>query len=209
MKLSTSLVAVKKIKSNIDASHFSQEKIEEIANLILQTEGVINPLILQRLSKDSYEVIYGDLEYYAAVRAKEKDSLKGEMIGAFIIDSDNENLIKKQVELLRKDRFSDNRTSSEQTSEEVSLNANRIEQKLEFLVTGLAQVIEKVSNIEQNLLENQQPKRNQQQKNTVKPEKSGYAAMTIPQLKKLAKEKGIQFSAKIKKGELIAALESK
>ncbi|NEQ65469.1 MAG: hypothetical protein F6K21_08220, partial [Symploca sp. SIO2D2] len=104
MKLSTSLVAVKKITSTVPRSNFPDEELEQVAQLILQAEGVINPVILQRSSLDTYEVIAGDFEYYAAARAREIDPRKGEMIGAFLVEEENEEVLKQQVELLRKSK---------------------------------------------------------------------------------------------------------
>ena len=101
MKLSTSLIAVKKINSPVDRSTFSENDLNSAAASILKAEGLINPLVVKRLSLDAYEVVNGHLEYYAAVKAREIDPLKGETIGAFIIDSDNEAALKEQVEILR------------------------------------------------------------------------------------------------------------
>ncbi|NET59800.1 MAG: hypothetical protein F6K47_27735 [Symploca sp. SIO2E6] len=102
MKLSTSLVAVKRITSTVPRSNFTDEELEQAAQLILQAEGVINPIILQRTSLDTYEVVAGDFEYYAAARAREIDPRKGEMIGTFLVEEENEEVIKKQVALFRK-----------------------------------------------------------------------------------------------------------
>jgi ParB family chromosome partitioning protein len=104
MKLSTSLVAVKKITSAATRSSFADDKLEQAAQIILEAEGVINPIVLRRTSLDSYEVVDGDFEYYAAARAREIDPRKGEMIGAFIIEDENEEVIKEQVKLLRKQK---------------------------------------------------------------------------------------------------------
>ena len=102
MKLSTSLIAVKKITSPQSRSNFSDDDIEQAAKLILELEGVINPIVVRRTSLESYEVVDGEFEYYAAARAREINPRKGEMIGVFIIEPENEELIIKQVELLRK-----------------------------------------------------------------------------------------------------------
>ncbi|NES22162.1 MAG: hypothetical protein F6K41_25375 [Symploca sp. SIO3E6] len=102
MKLSTSLVAVKKITSTVPRSNFTDEELEQAAQLILQVEGVINPIILQRIGLDTYEVMAGDFEYYAAARAREIDPRKGEMIGAFLVEEENEEVLKQQIALLRK-----------------------------------------------------------------------------------------------------------
>ncbi|MDF5715030.1 MAG: ParB N-terminal domain-containing protein [Rhizonema sp. NSF051] len=102
MKLSTSLIAVKKITSTQSRSNFSDDDIEQTAKLILELEGVINPIVVRRTSLQSYEVIDGEFEYHAAARAREINPRKGEMIGVFIIEPENEELITKQIELLRK-----------------------------------------------------------------------------------------------------------
>ena len=104
MKLSTSLVAVKKITSTVPRSSFANDELEKSAQLILEAEGVINPIVIRRTSLESYEVVDGDFEYYAAARAKEIDPRKGEMIGAFIIEEGNEEVIKEQVKFLRKQK---------------------------------------------------------------------------------------------------------
>jgi ParB family chromosome partitioning protein len=101
MKLATSLVAVKKITSSKPRSIFADDELEQAGRLILDSEGVINPIVVRRTSLQSYEVVDGDFEYYAAVRAREIDPRKGEMIGVFIIEPDNEEVLTKQVQLFR------------------------------------------------------------------------------------------------------------
>ena len=104
MKLSTSLVAVRKITSTVPLSSFADDELEQAARLILEVEGIINPVVVRRTSRESYEVVDGHFEYYAAARAREIDPRKGEMIGAFVIDSENEQIIQEQVKLLRKQK---------------------------------------------------------------------------------------------------------
>ncbi|QMS86729.1 helix-hairpin-helix domain-containing protein [Nostoc edaphicum CCNP1411] len=104
MKLATSLVAVKKITSSKLRSIFADDELEQAARLILDSEGVINPIVVRRTSLQSYEVVDGDFEYFAAVRAREIDPRKGEMIGVFIIESENEETLTKQVKLFRKSK---------------------------------------------------------------------------------------------------------
>lgn len=102
MKLPTSLVAVKKISSSVARSSFPVEEIEKAAHLIIGVEGTINPIILRRTSLESYKVVDGHFEYYAAVRAREISPLKGEMIQAIILEPENEKSLLDQVDLLRK-----------------------------------------------------------------------------------------------------------
>ncbi|MEA5534946.1 hypothetical protein [Crocosphaera sp. XPORK-15E] len=101
MKLLTSLVSVKRINSSVPRSNFNEEDIEKASQAILDAEGIINPIILEKTDLESYEVFSGYFEYYAAVRAREIDPRKGEMIGAFIMENDKEDAIKKQIEILR------------------------------------------------------------------------------------------------------------
>ena len=137
MKLSTSLVAVKKITSTVPRSNFLDEDLEKAAQLILQAEGVINPIILQRTSLNSYEVIDGDFEYYAAARAKEIDPRKGEMIGAFIIEEENEEVLKKQVELLRKPKVAAVAEPTNPDSNALELRLTNLESRIENRISEL------------------------------------------------------------------------
>lgn len=104
MKLSTSNVAVKRISSKIPRSTFSNEKLDRSAQLFLEAEGTINPIVLRQTDINSYEIIEGDFEYYAAARAREIDPRKGEMIAAYILDKENEKAILEQIDLLRKSK---------------------------------------------------------------------------------------------------------
>lgn len=102
MSLLIALVSVKRITSSVERSHFSENEIEQAAQAILHAEGIINPIILEKKSLESYTVFSGDFEYYTAVRAREIDPRKGEMISAFIIEDDKEDAIKTQIEIFRK-----------------------------------------------------------------------------------------------------------
>ncbi|MGD2183215.1 hypothetical protein [Lusitaniella coriacea] len=101
MKLSTSLVSVKRINSQVPRSNFTNEDLEKAAQFILNAEGIINPIILRETSPNIYEVVGGYFEYYAATRAREIDPKKGEMVEAYILNEENEKGIIEQVELLR------------------------------------------------------------------------------------------------------------
>ena len=102
MKLQTKLVAVKRINSSMARSSFSADDIEKVAHLIINAEGIINPIILRQHSLESYEVIDGHFEYHAAVRAKEISLLKGETVQAIILEPENEETLLEQVNILRR-----------------------------------------------------------------------------------------------------------
>ncbi|WP_293149294.1 MULTISPECIES: ParB N-terminal domain-containing protein [unclassified Microcoleus] len=107
-KLSPSLVAVKRITSAVPRSNFADRDLDKLARLILDSGGLINPIIVRRTSMDAYEIVDGDFEYYAAARAREIEPLKGETIGAFILEPENEELLLEQLEILRKTAISEN-----------------------------------------------------------------------------------------------------
>ena len=93
-------VDIKEIKSNSIRSSFSEDKINEIADLILSKGGVFRPLILKRIDVDEYELLDGELEYFSSVRAREKDPKKGEMVNAFLVSPNEEKEVRRQIDLL-------------------------------------------------------------------------------------------------------------
>jgi ParB family chromosome partitioning protein len=104
MRLSTSFVAVRKIFSSTSAADFDGDKIEQLARQIVKSEGIIRPLVLNRTSLESYEVVEGHFEYHAAFRAREIDLRRAEMIAAYILDPENDDVsdaITEQIELLK------------------------------------------------------------------------------------------------------------
>ncbi|WP_445173128.1 ParB N-terminal domain-containing protein [Microcoleus sp.] len=107
-KLFPSLVAVKRITSAVPRSNFAEADLDKLARLILESGGLINPIIVRRNGMDAYEIVDGDFEYYAAARAKEIEPLKGETIGAFILEEENEELLLEQLEILRKTAITEN-----------------------------------------------------------------------------------------------------
>jgi hypothetical protein len=94
------LVDVKEITSDIPRSNFDEAELETIAELIIESGGLIKPLVLKQSGAESYKVVEGNLEYYAAVRAKEKNPRQCEMVNAFVISPKIENLVLKQVEAI-------------------------------------------------------------------------------------------------------------
>ncbi|MFN6570123.1 hypothetical protein [Dendronalium sp. ChiSLP03b] len=136
MKLSTSLVAVKKITSSKPRSIFADNEIEQAAQLILESEGVVNPIVVRRTSLQSYEVVDGDFEYYAAARAREINLRKGEMIGVFIIEPENEEALTNQVQLFRKQK-SDSPKKTELNSKDLEIFLINLESRFEKITNQL------------------------------------------------------------------------
>ena len=114
-KLLVSLVLVKKITSTVPRSNFAERDLEKLAQLILELGGLINPIVLRRNGMDAYEIVDGNFEYYAATKAREINPMKGETIGAFILEPENEGLLLEQVQTLRKSAKTDNLVENPET----------------------------------------------------------------------------------------------
>ena len=114
-KLLVSLVLVKKITSTVPRSNFAERDLEKLAQLILELGGLINPIVLRRNGMDAYEIVDGNFEYYAATKAREINPMKGETIGAFILEPENEGLLLEQVQALRKSAKTDNLVENPET----------------------------------------------------------------------------------------------
>jgi len=95
------LVDVKSITSNVPRSTFPEADLENLADVILESGGIIRPLVLKATGEESYTVVEGHREYYAAVRAKEQNARQGEMVNAFVISPKSEQIILKQATVLR------------------------------------------------------------------------------------------------------------
>lgn len=110
MRLSTSFVAIRKITSSTSAADFDGDRIEQLAHQIVKSEGIIRPLVLNRTSLESYEVVEGHFEYHAAVKAREIDLRRAEMIAAYILDPENGDVseaIAEQIKLLKRSKSVD------------------------------------------------------------------------------------------------------
>ena len=237
MKLSTALVAVKKINSAVPRSNFSEEELQRAAQLILKAEGIINPLVIRRTSLESYEVVDGDFEYHVAARAREIDPRKGEMIGAFIIDSENEEVLLAQIKALRM-RASDSHSPAVSSMEaqpplmSSSGDMQEIKNLLQQMGKSLEEKVDAISHkMEQSLREMVEdavkkqlqtvreeisqpaPEREPETVQTSKSEKAtkpaapNYARMTVTELKAIAKKRNLKGYSRMNKDELIALLE--
>ncbi|MGL5510346.1 MAG: hypothetical protein ACRDB1_12065 [Microcoleaceae cyanobacterium] len=95
------MVDVKDIQVSTKDHNFSPTVIENLADAMLASGGLIKPVILKQVGLQSYQLIDGHLEYYAALQAKAKDPRKGEMVNAFVISPDQEDLVREQITVLQ------------------------------------------------------------------------------------------------------------
>lgn len=214
-----SLVDVSSIQASVPRSNFSEEQIEQLADMILECEGVLNVILLTQIGINNYRVLAGDLEYYAAVRAKEKNPRQGEMINAVIVQPQNQEVLLKQAELFKNSSFTVEPKPvivrdepslvlglEKQLDQLIELQ-NQDHKKTQAEFQTLSQMISSGNSDINNRL--------QQLETTVNNltaifdkliKKSKYDAMTVAQLKEIVKKLGIKVKSNIKKGELIAIL---
>lgn len=137
MKLSASLIPVKGITSKVPRSTFPEDAIEQSANAILEAEGLINPIVVRQVSLKEFEVVSGHFEYYAAVRAREIDLARGEMIDAIVLtvttQPETESALMRQIELLRQPNFSASSSPVPVPSQEVTPVEARLTNLEKFL----------------------------------------------------------------------------
>lgn len=129
-----SFVDVKSITSDVPRSNFAEADLENLADIILKSEGIIRPVVVKATGIESFSVVDGHFEYYAAVRAKEKDARKGEMVNAFVISPKLEDLVTKQAAILR------GKESSEKPVKTISDTSN-LESRLQNLELRLEKQI--------------------------------------------------------------------
>jgi hypothetical protein len=96
-------VDITDINPSVARETFSETELENLANLIIEMGGIIRPAILKKADNkkvdERYNIISGDLEYYASVIANKKVP-DIEMINAFVVDKEAENIASQQMQLL-------------------------------------------------------------------------------------------------------------
>ncbi|RKZ92817.1 MAG: hypothetical protein DRR19_03115 [Candidatus Parabeggiatoa sp. nov. 1] len=101
-RISHAIVMVEDIHSSLPRTEFSETDLDDAAQLILKMQGTITPPILLETGVDSYTVLDGYFEYYAALRAEEIDPLKGETINAYVVESEEEKpAYEQQIQVFR------------------------------------------------------------------------------------------------------------
>lgn len=95
-------VDIADINPSVLEDTFSQTKLNNLANLIIEMGGLIRPVILKKADNkkfgERYDIISGDLEYYASVIANQR-SPDIEMINAFVVDEEAKSIALQQIDL--------------------------------------------------------------------------------------------------------------
>ena len=125
-------VDITDINPSVPRETFSETELENLANLIIEMGGLIRPAILKKADNkkvdERYNIISGDLEYYASVIANQKVP-DIEMINAFVVDKEAENIALQQIQLLSPSPGLI--TTPEKTDNPLELRMSNLEKRLE------------------------------------------------------------------------------
>ncbi|MFN9671371.1 MAG: chromosome partitioning protein ParB [Microcystis sp.] len=128
-------VDITDINPSVARETFSETELENLANLIIEMGGIIRPAILKKADNkkvdERYNIISGDLEYYASVIANQKVP-DIEMINAFVVDKEAENIALMQ--LLSRDKIIDN---------PLELRMSNLEKRLETQLQAIREEYQK------------------------------------------------------------------
>lgn len=128
-------VDITDINPSVPRETFSETELENLANLIIEMGGIIRPAILKKADNkkvdERYNIISGDLEYYASVIANQKVP-DIEMINAFVVDKEAENIALMQ--LLSRDKIIDN---------PLELRMSNLEKRLETQLQAIREEYQK------------------------------------------------------------------
>jgi septal ring factor EnvC (AmiA/AmiB activator) len=228
------IVEIEGVSSSVPRSNFEEADLDILADLILESGGILKPLVLKKIGFEKYEVVDGHFEYYAAMRAREKNPNKGEIVNAFIIHSEKEDVVLNQIAILKGLDAPEKSVKSlneeidiselfEQKLKPISNRVNQLFSQLESVNKHLNQVstdIEKFANFDSHLhqkvdqiftsIEKIQNSQNQQintNSSTITVNKN-LDNMTKNEILEFAKQKNIKVAKGKKKAEIINAIKS-
>ena len=138
-------VDITDINPSVARETFSETELENLANLIIEMGGIIRPAILKKADNkkvdERYNIISGDLEYYASVIANKKVP-DIEMINAFVVDKEAENIALMQ--LLYRDKIIDN---------PLELRMSNLEKRLETQLQAIREEYQKeIKRLEEKII---------------------------------------------------------
>ena len=147
-------VDITDINPSVPRETFSETELENLANLIIEMGGLIRPAILKKADNkkvdERYNIISGDLEYYASVIANQKVP-DIEMINAFVVDKEAENIALQQIQLLSPSPGLI--TTSEKIDNPLELRMSNLEKRLETQLQAIREEYQKeIKRLEEKIM---------------------------------------------------------
>ena len=149
------------INPSLPRETFSETELENLANLIIEMGGIIRPAILKKADNkkvdERYNIISGDLEYYASVIANQKVP-DIEMINAFVVDKEAENIALQQIQLLSPSPGLI--TTPEKIDNPLELRMSNLEKRLETQLQAIREEYQKeIKRLEEKIIISPPPPR--------------------------------------------------
>ncbi|TRV48713.1 MAG: chromosome partitioning protein ParB [Microcystis panniformis Mp_MB_F_20051200_S9] len=147
-------VDITDINPSVPRETFSETELDNLANLIIEMGGIIRPAILKKADNkkvdERYNIISGDLEYYASVIANQKVP-DIEMINAFVVDKEAENIALQQMKLLSPSPALI--TTPEKTDNPLELRMSNLEKRLETQLQAIREEYQKeIKRLEEKII---------------------------------------------------------
>ena len=147
-------VDITDINPSLPRETFSETELENLANLIIEMGGIIRPAILKKADNkkvdERYDIISGDLEYYASVIANKKVP-DIEMINAFVVDKEAESIALQQMKLLSPSPALI--TSPEKIDNPLELRMSNLEKRLETQLQAIREEYQKeIKRLEEKII---------------------------------------------------------
>jgi hypothetical protein len=147
-------VDITDINPSLPRETFSETELENLANLIIKMGGLIRPAILKKADNkkvdERYDIISGDLEYYASVIANQKVP-DIEMINAFVVDKEAESIALQQMKLLSPSPALI--TTHEKIDNPLELRMSNLEKRLETQLQAIREEYQKeIKRLEEKII---------------------------------------------------------
>ncbi|MCZ8359262.1 MAG: chromosome partitioning protein ParB [Microcystis sp. LE19-388.1G] len=144
------LIDLQDVVATKERSYFPETDLHNLANLIVAMKGLMRPVILKKIGFERFQIIEGNLEYYACLIAKEKERSL-ETINAFVVDKEAENIALQQIQLLSP--FPGLITTPEKTDNPLELRMSNLEKRLETQLQAIREEYQKeIKKLEEKII---------------------------------------------------------
>jgi hypothetical protein len=144
------LIDLQDVVATKERSYFPETDLHNLANLIVAMKGLMRPVILKKIGFERFQIIEGNLEYYACLIAKEKERSL-ETINAFVVDKEAENIALQQIQLLSPSPGLI--TTPEKTDNPLELRMNNLEKRLETHLQAIREEYQKeIKRLEEKII---------------------------------------------------------
>ncbi|TRV08671.1 MAG: chromosome partitioning protein ParB [Microcystis wesenbergii Mw_MB_S_20031200_S109] len=144
------LIDLQDVVATKERSYFPETDLQNLANLIVAMKGLMRPVILKKIGFERFQIIEGNLEYYACLIAKEKERSL-ETINAFVVDKEAENIVLQQMQLLSAAPAII--TTPEKIDNPLELRMSNLEKRLETQLQAIREEYQKeVKRLEEKII---------------------------------------------------------